>query len=459
MDLFRYFSLGSLYIGPIGYAIIGVVLIILIILSGFFSASEIAYSTVNIVRLRSYVEEKKKGAKHALWVAEHFERTLTTILVGNNFVNIASTSLAAFVIANLIINPTLANVINIIGMTLIVLVFGEIIPKANAKKNAEKFALRYGTLMFFIIKILTPICAFFLWLQKIFTKKKNDDSPTVTEDELESIIDQMEEEGVIDSDDADLMQSVLDIGDRTIYDIMIPRVDIVGIDADSSIEEIKDIFFQYKFSRLPVYKEDKDHIIGILSERDFFTFLLQNSDNLDRFNINELITRPLYVSKTMKVDDLIRRMQIEKKHLAIVSDEYGGTSGIVTMEDALEEIVGEIYDEHDEKEDEIVELIKLDDKNYIVPADMNLDDLFEQLNLGDAPESSYTNVGGFLYSLAEEVPIEGDVFHYDATVYETVDEMVQEKIIHLEFKVLEVKERRIIKAKLTILDEQEEDEK
>ncbi len=319
--------------------------------------------------------------------------------------------------------------------------------------------MRYGTIMFFIIKILTPICAFFLWIQKIFSKKKKDDTPTVTEDELESIIDQMEEEGVIDSDDADLMQSVLDIGERTIYDIMIPRVDIIGIDAESSINEILDTFFQYKFSRLPVYKEDKDHILGILSERDFFTFLLQNkNDAEEKFNINELITRPLYVSKTMKVDDLIRRMQIEKKHLAIVSDEYGGTSGIVTMEDALEEIVGEIYDEHDEKEDEILELTKLDDNNYIVPADMSLDDLFEQLNLGDAPESSYTNVGGFLYSLAEEVPIEGDLFHYDATVYETVDEMVQEKIIHLEFKVLEVKERRIIKAKLTILDDHNEEE-
>lgn len=459
MDLFRYFTLGSLDIGPIGYAIIGVVLVILIILSGFFSASEIAYSTVNIVRLRNYVEEKRKGAKHALWVAEHFERTLTTILVGNNFVNIASTSLAALAVANLVVNPTLANLINIFGMTFIVLVFGEIIPKANAKKNAEKFAMRYGTIMFFIIKILTPICAFFLWIQKIFSKKKKDDTPTVTEDELESIIDQMEEEGVIDSDDADLMQSVLDIGERTIYDIMIPRVDIIGIDAESSINEILDTFFQYKFSRLPVYKEDKDHILGILSERDFFTFLLQNkNDAEEKFNINELITRPLYVSKTMKVDDLIRRMQIEKKHLAIVSDEYGGTSGIVTMEDALEEIVGEIYDEHDEKEDEILELTKLDDNNYIVPADMSLDDLFEQLNLGDAPESSYTNVGGFLYSLAEEVPIEGDLFHYDATVYETVDEMVQEKIIHLEFKVLEVKERRIIKAKLTILDDHNEEE-
>ena len=244
MDLFRYFTLGSLDIGPIGYAIIGVALVILIILSGFFSASEIAYSTVSQVRLRSYVEEKKKGAARALWVAEHFDRALTTILVGNNFVNIASTSLAAFAVANLIINPTIANVVNIFGMTFIVLIFGEIIPKANAKNNAERFALRNGTLMFVVIKVLTPFCAFFLWLQRVFTKKEQDVEPTVTETELESIIDQMEEEGVIDSDDADLMQGVLDINERTIYDIMIPRVDVVFIDVDATIDEIKQIFFK-----------------------------------------------------------------------------------------------------------------------------------------------------------------------------------------------------------------------
>jgi len=439
---------------PLSYSIIGTVLVFLVICSGFFSGSEIAYSTVNTVRLKTYVEEKKKGAVKALWVAEHFERTLTTILVGNNFVNIAATSLAALLIANLIVNPTIANIINIFGMTFIVLIFGEIIPKANAKKNPEKFALRYGALMFFIIKLLTPVCAAFLWIQRIFTKSKKNDSPTVTEDELESIIDQMEEEGVLDSDDADLMQGVLDISDRTIYDIMIPRVDVVCIDVRSTVEEIKNIFFEYKFSRLPVFKEDKDHIIGILSERDFFTFLLQHKNKLD-FHIEDLLTKPLFVSKTMKVDDLIRRMQVEKKHLAIVSDEYGGTSGIVTMEDALEEIVGEIYDEHDESEDEIKELEKLDDLNYIVPADMPLDELFEALHLGKAPESSYTNVGGFLYSLAEEVPSEGEIFNWDATTYQTIDEMVQEKTVHLEFTILHVKERRILSAKLRISKDEE----
>ena len=457
MDPIRYLNVG-INISPIGYGIICAALIILILFSGFFSSSEIAFSTVNVVRLHTYVEEKRKGASKALWIAEHFDKALITILVGNNFVNIASTTLAAFVISNLIINPSLSNLINVLGMTFIVLIFGEIIPKANAKGNAEKFALRYGNLMYVIIKILTPITVFFVWIQKIFSKKRIEDSPTVTEDELESIIDQMEEEGVIDAEDADLMQGVLDISDRTIYDIMIPRVDVVGINSDASIDEIKNTFFENKFSRMPVYNLDKDHIVGILSERDFFTFLIKNN-NYEHFELEKLLTKPLYVSKTMKVNDLIRRMQIEKKHLAIVSDEYGGTSGIVTMEDALEEIVGEIYDEHDESEDEVLEIAKIDDHNYIVPADMPLDDLFELLDLGKAPESSYTNVGGFLYSLAEEVPTEQEVFDWNTSTYETVDEMVEEKIIKLRFTILEVKERRIIKAKLTILNEEENKEK
>ncbi len=444
-------SNGSAEIDPLSTTLICVALIILVICSAFFSASEIAFSTVNVARLRTYVEEKKKGAKQALWIAEHFEQTLTTILVGNNFVNIAATTLAAVLIGKLIINPTILNLVNIFGMTFIILIFGEIIPKSNAKQNAEKFSLKNAKTLYFVIKILFPVVIFFRWLNKILVKKEVNDSVTVTESELESIIDTMEEEGVIDADDADLMQSVLDISDRTIYDIMVPRVDIIGIDVNMSTEEIKNIFFEYKFSRVPVYRDDKDHIIGILSERDFFTKFIQTGKEV---NLLELVTKPLYVSKTMKVDDLIRRMQIEKKHFAIVSDEYGGTSGIVTMEDALEEIVGEIYDEHDESEDEVVDIIKIGDNTYNVSADMPLDDLYQMLELGKAPESSYTNIGGFLYSLAEEIPTEGEKLTWTASVYDDKDgdELVDETSYQLLFTILEVKERRIIRVKLEVTE-------
>lgn len=447
MSPLEYFLSGTVDGDPLSATIIGIVLILLVLCSSFFSASETAFSTVNVARLRTYVEEKRKGAKQALWIAEHFERTLTTILVGNNLVNIAATSLAGVLIGMYILNPTISNVVNIFGMTIIVLIFGEIVPKSRAKENAEKFTIRYAKVLFFVIKLLTPFVKVFMWLNKVLVKKSKNETITVTESELESIIDTMEEEGVIDSDDADLMQSVLDISERTIYDIMVPRVDIIAIDVEMTVEEIKNIFFEYKFSRLPVYREDKDHIIGILSERDFFTHLLQKGENV---NVLELVTRPLYVSKTMKVDDLIRRMQIEKKHFAIVSDEYGGTSGIVTMEDALEEIVGEIYDEHDESEED-TEIIKIDDNTYNLSADVPLDDLFQTLELGKAPESSYTNLGGFLYSLAEQVPTEGEQLNWIANcLEESEDELLEEQKKNLLFTILEVKERRIIRVKLEI---------
>ena len=257
--------------------LLSLAIVALLFMSAFFSASETSFSTVNIMRLKNYVEEKRRGAKKALWIAEHYDRTLSTILVGNNFVNIAATTIAAIVFSNLITNPTISNIINTFGMTFIVLIFGEIMPKSVAKENAEKFALIFSNPLYILIKVLYPFVIIFIGIKKLFYHHKKDDvQPTVTESELESIIDTMEEEGVLDSDDADLIQSVLDIGERTIYDIMIPRVDVVAVSDDMEVEEIKNLFFEYQYSRLPVYKEDKDHIIGILSERDFFTALLKN---------------------------------------------------------------------------------------------------------------------------------------------------------------------------------------
>lgn len=434
--------------------ILSAVLILLLTLSAFFSCSEIAFSSVNIMRLKSYVEEKRRGAKLALWIAEHFDRTLTTILVGNNLVNIAATVVVGQLIVNFITSPTLNFVINTFGMTFLILIFGEIVPKSIGKENPEAVALKFAGPLFLTIKILTPLVYIFMGIKKIFYhKKKHDTQPTVTESELETIIDTMEEEGVIDSDDADLIQSVLEIGERIVHDIMIPRVDVIAVADDMSVEEIKELFFVNQFSRLPVYKEDKDHIIGILSERDFFTALLKGENIV----LENLISEPLFVSKTMKVDDLIRKMQSEKKHIAIVSDEYGGTSGIVTMEDALEELVGEIYDEHD---DEVIpeDIVKIADDEYEVLAEVPLDELFETLELGKEPESAYTNVGGFVYSLAEEVPVEDDSFTYVTSVYRTgTDELLSEVKVLLTFTILEVVERRITKVKLSLRDLTEEE--
>lgn len=426
-----------------------VALIILIYCSSFFSSSETAFSTANQVRLKTFVEEKKKGAKKALWIAENYDRALTTILVGNNFVNIAATTLAGILFNVIIPSESIAGIANTVIMTILVLIFGEILPKCRAKEKPELYTLRYAGVLHFIMKMLYPIVVCFMKLRNVLSKKTEDETPKVTEEELETIIETMVDDGEIDSDDAELMRGMIDSNNRTVYDIMVPRVDIIAIDIESTIEEIKEIFFKYKFSRIPVFKDDKDHIIGILNERDFFTALIEHK----KINIEKMVSKPLYVSMEMKSDDLIRKMQKEKKHFAIVADEYGGTGGIVTLEDAIEVITGEIYDEHDDVDD-IKDYIKqVEENQYIIDAEMPLEDLFELLELGKAPESRYSNIGGFLYGLAEELPTLGQNFDYDANVYkQDEDGMTEEFLIKLHFSVIEVMERRIKKIKL-IVDE------
>lgn len=449
------FNIEKINENGITLAVVCLGIVVLVVLSAFFSSSETAFSTVNVMRLRTYALDKKRGARKALWIAENYDRTVTTILVGNNFVNIAATTLATFAFGILLTNPTLSNILNTIIMTIIVLIFGEIIPKCFAKENSEKFALTFSGILYFLIKLLFPIVIIFIGIRKLFLKKKTEDEqPTVTEEELESIIDTMEEEGVIDKDDASLIQSVLDIGERTVNDIMIPRIDFIAVENTATNEEIKRIFIEYKFSRLPVYKEDKDHIIGILSEKDFFAAILETPNKV---NINRLMQTPLYVSETMKVDDLIRKMQKAKKHLAIVSDEYGGTSGIVTMEDALEELVGEIYDEHDDTNIQ-EDIKKLSETSFEISADVMLDELYEVLELGQVPETNYPTVGGYLYGMFEHIPVVGDKFSILTTKFVDSDSdgLLEERIYTLEYTILSVVERRIISVQLDIVQPEEE---
>lgn len=405
-----------------------VALLFLVVLSGFFSSAETAYSSLNIIRMRNYLEEKKKGAKKAVYIAEKFDLTLTTILVGNNLVNIAATTIAAFIFTSTVLDPTLANVLTTVIMTSIILVFGEIVPKSYSKEHAEKVALKYSGLLYIMIKVLYPITWLFIKLKKKLLKHPEFTTPYMTEDELESIIDVMENEGVIEKDDADLIQSAIALNERTVYDIMTPRVDVIAIEINDSIESIKQTFFEHQFSRIPVYKEDKDNMIGILSERDFFTAYIQSKDK--NIKVEKLLAKPYFVSKSTKVDDLIREMQKMKRHFAIVSDEYGGTSGIVTMEDALEELVGEIYDEYDEEED-VDTITKIDENKYMIFADLDLEHFFEELKLGKEPTTQYPTVGGFVYELSEETPFSGQQVTY-YTVYEE-DEI--ENPIHNEYEI------------------------
>lgn len=425
---------------------LSVVIVLLLCCSAFFSCSETAFTTVSNLRLRSLAENKVKGARKAVYVSEHYQKTLTTILVGNNLVNIGCTTICAYLFSILIKNPTLSNVLNTIIMTIIVLIFGEILPKAAGKINGEKFALRFSGVLFFLMKVLTPITFFFLKLQNKVVKTKSDDTPTVTEDELESIIDTMEEEGVIDSDDAELIQGVLGLNQNTAYDIMIPRVDVKAVSVDDSIEHVENVFKESQFTRLPVYKDTIDNIIGVLSQKDLFFAIVDNIE----LKIENLMTTPLNVTETMKVDDVIKEMQKAKKHMAIVLDEHGGTSGVVTMEDAIEQIVGEIYDEHD---DEIVEedIIKLEEDTYKIAPDTELGELFDYLEIEHLPETQYTKVEGFIFEQLQDVPEQDNEYEYIA-----IDDVLQEdatilqKRVKLTFKLTKVEENRIREIVLKI---------
>jgi len=390
-----------------------IVFIILLMLSAFFSCCETALSTSNIIRLKGYVEEKRRGAKKALYLAEKFDSTLITLLVGNNIVNIGATTIAAYILSQVIANPSIYNIVNTFGMTIIVLIFGEITPKSLAKENPEKITLRFSGVLFIIHKILWPFSWFFYKLRKLMIKKNNKVTPQVTEEELETIIETMEDEGVIENDNAELMQNALNINDTTVYEIMTPRVDVVAVDINEDIESIKNVFLEYKYSRIPVIDKDKDNMVGILRERDFFTAYI--TKDKEPVNLKKIISSPYYVSKTTKVDDLIKEMQEVKKHFAIVLDEYGGTSGIVTMEDALEELVGEIYDEYDDVPELDFDFKQITNNKYQINPEMDLEDLFDELDLGKVPETSYPTVGGLVYELSEEPPYKGKVVKYSTT--------------------------------------------
>ena len=423
--------------------------ILLLGCSAYFSASELAFTTVNQIRLKNLADNKVRGARKAIYIVEHYNKTLSTILIGNNLINIGTTTICAYIFSTLIKSPTLANVLNTVIMTLIILTFGEILPKTIAKADPQKFALRTSGIMYILLKVLTPISWIFIKMQSVATKKsKNqiDDEPTVTEGELESIIDTMEEEGVIDHDNADIMQGVLDLQSRTAYDIMTPRVDVSAINYTDSVKNIQDVFMQTMYSRLPVYDETIDKIIGVLNQKDFFKAMLSG----EKIYIKKIMSEPLFINENMKVDDVIRKMQASKKHMAVVLDEHGGTSGIVCMEDAIEEMVGEIYDEHDDEVKELVD--KKNDNEYIVDPDMELKDLFEMLEIEHLPETTYTSVGGFLFDLSEELPVQGKVIKYSTIDERVVDGLYVSVPVEIHFTLTKVEDNRIKEIFVKVVD-------
>jgi len=420
-------------VGPLGITL----LILLLLVSSFFSMSETVYSSLNPIRIKHFIEEGRKGSKRAFWIHKRFDYALTTILVGNNLANVALATVSAGVFSRIFADSeVLVTVFNTVIMTTIILIFGEIVPKSFAKMYADEIAIKIAGVLTLIMKVLKPVTMIFLKIKQLFLRSEETVTINVSENELETIINTMEEEGSIEEEEAELLQSALDLDEKQVYEIMTPRVDMVAVEVSEPIKTIQRKFFKHQFSRLPVYEEDRDRIIGVLNERDFFTELIKRRP----IDIRKLMNPPVFVSKSMRADTLIETLQRENVHLAIVSDEFGGTSGIVTMEDAIEELVGEIYDEHDDIDDEFLKQIAQGE--YGVNADIELGDLFEQLNLGNPPDKEEKTLGSWLFERFEDLP-EVDMEH--AIEQEIIEYHPEEpaKNYRLVFVIKEIRDRRI----------------
>lgn len=424
------------------------IIIVLVIFSAFFSMMETVFSSIQTAKLMTDIEDEKRGSRKALWISENYDRVLSVILIGNNLVNIAISTLGLRMFLEIFVNhqeATWVDIVNTLAITVFVLIFGEIIPKTRGKKHSEKLALRYSGLLYIITMIFTPISYPFYKLNKLAMRKKDDEQVSdVTSDDLENIIDNMEETGEIEEDEATMLQNVLDLSKIEVKDIMTPRVDVQAIDIESSKEEIKKIFFDYQYSRIPVYKDTIDHIVGVLYEKDFFKAYIDNK----AFSLKRLMTQPLFVVGSMHADDLLKLLKKKNVHMAIVLDEYAGFDGIVTMEDTLEELVGEIFDEHD---DVPFRINNLGDDHYLVNGDLEIENLFEELDLEDVPKDvEQTTIGGWVQDALERIPEVGDKCSFKVVSKILYDELNSDEgieYVNLNFTVKEVVNNRI-----TVLD-------
>ncbi|MBO5711804.1 MAG: HlyC/CorC family transporter [Acholeplasmatales bacterium] len=447
----------SILTSSAGYEFKPVLLIIMIILifcSAFFSMSETAFSSCNLVKLQKAVEDRKRGAKKAIHLAERFEKTVTTLLIGNNLVNTALSTVAVGFFGSLLINTGLSvEFMSTLIITVALLIFGEIVPKMIAKNNPETIARTVSYIVYIISILFYPISFIFMGLQKLL--KKNEDESEMDENELEILIRRLMEDGVIEEDESEMIFKIFDLKERSAEDIMVPRIMMEAIDYASSLEEVKEFMIDTCYSRIPVYKKDRDHIVGILYERDFLKALAKNP----KMSWKRLIKPVKFVSGAMKIDDLIRAFQEAKTHMFIVSGEYGDVLGLVTFEDALEQIVGEIYDETDIPGEDDLRFEVLEDGSYLVDAEFFVEDLFDKLYIANAPEDVPNKISGWLFAKCESLPQVGFEFEYLAsyTMYNDEEEVYSDYNKILTFSIAEVEDRRISLVKVVIRDATEEE--
>ena len=390
-----------------------------VVLSAYFSATETAFSSLNKTRLKTIAEKGNKKAQLALNLSDNYDKLISTILIGNNIVNILLASLGTVVFVNLYgdIGATISTAV----VTVIVLIFGEISPKSIAKDCPERFAMFSSPMIKTLIFLFTPLNFLFSLWKKLISKVFNVQNDTkMSQEELLMLVDEVEQDGSIDSDESDLLRNAIEFSDRKAEDILTHRVDIEAVSVDADKEEIAKAFSQTKFSRLPVYKDNIDNIIGVIHQKDFYV-----GGGITQKPLEEMITSVLFVQESERLDDLLKMLQKHKTHVAVVLDEYGGTCGLVTMEDILEELVGEIWDEHDE----IVEDYKqISDNHYIVDCTVNMEDFSEFFDINIETES--ISLSGWVMEQLGKIPEKDDSFTFE----------------NLTVKVIQIDSHRVVKV-------------
>ncbi len=384
--------------------IYAVAIVICVFLSAIFSSIETAVSFTNTIRMKNYAENGSKKAKNALYILDHFDKALTAILICNNLVNLGCSSIATVLCLNLFGDAGAAISTGIV--TLLILTFGEIIPKCLAKEYNEAFVFKLGGLLKGLMIILTPVIFIFVKIKELALKITGEtkEQPDVTEDELKSLVETIEEQGVLEETEREMVQSVLDFDEKTAIEILTPRVDVSAIDIEDDFNTIKDLILENRYSRIPVYEDTIDNIIGILHTRDFLEELAKNKTP----DVRKLIQPAYFIFNTQKLSKILSDFKRKKLHIAIVTDEYGGTLGIVTMEDLIEEIVGEIWDEDEEIERMFT---KIGDNEFLVSGDMELEDMLELFEIDSKHlDNENQTVGGLILDKFGTIPKKGDNF-------------------------------------------------
>lgn len=400
-------------------------MLICIILSAYFSATETAFSSLNKTRLKVLAEKGSKRAQLAFDLAEKYDKLISTILIGNNIVNIAVSSIATLLFVELLGN--IGATVSTVVITILVLIFGEITPKSIAKDYPEKFAMFSAPLIHALMWVCAPLNFLFSQWKKLVGKLfKSSDDGKMSQEELLMLLEEVEQEGGLDEDEGELLRNAVEFGDLQAKDILTHRVDLEAVSVEAGKEEIANAFSESRFSRLLVYEESIDKIVGVIHQKDFY-----RGTGVISCSIRDIMAPPVFIYQTEKVDDLLRLLQSNKSHIAVVLDEYGGTLGIVTMEDILEELVGEIWDEHDEVE----EVFRVLEENiYAVDAAVSLDDFCDQFDV--ECESESVSLGGWIMEQMGCIPSQGDRFTYQ-NLNITITSLDDHRIESVRIQVLE----------------------